>query len=104
MSIGVVVLLRSRWGQSRPIHRYALLSLLAHLFLACVATSIQLISGPLGTGDGPPVRVRLLGDVAESPTPVLAVAPKTPIEDQADDPVPQQFEPPELAPEVVPEA
>jgi hypothetical protein len=100
MSIGVVVLLRSRWGQSRPIHRYALLSLIAHLFLACVATSIQLISGPLGLGDGPPVRVRLLADVAETPIEQTLQEPSADVTEPEVSPEPLPLEPPELAPEV----
>lgn len=106
LSIGVLVLLRSRWGQSRPIHRYALLSLLAHLFLACVATSIQLISGPLGLGDGPPVRVRLLASATDLTDPLVEAAIEAPVEDTAAEPIPEeqpatsQLEPPKLAPEV----
>ncbi|MEX2169979.1 MAG: squalene--hopene cyclase [Pirellulales bacterium] len=104
-SFGVIILLRSRWGQSRPIHRYSLLSLLAHLFLACVATSIQLISGPLGMGDGPPVRVRLLAGATETTTQAIATPQEAPLEEPVVEPAqeaaaePPQLEPPELAPE-----
>ena len=102
LSIGVIILLRTRWGQSRPIHRYSLLSLLAHLFLACVATSIQLISGPLGMGYGPPVRVRLLASATgTTSTQAIEAPPQERVAEPTRESVPEPppLEPPELAPE-----
>lgn len=50
--IALVVLMRTRWGQSRPIGKCAVLSLAAHLLLAIYATTIQIVTASAGrSGD-----------------------------------------------------
>jgi hypothetical protein len=44
LTIALLVLTYTRWGQSRPIRKCFLLSLLAHFWLACFSTTVQ----PLG--------------------------------------------------------
>ncbi|MBX3411903.1 MAG: hypothetical protein KF708_04235 [Pirellulales bacterium] len=51
--VALVVLMRTRWGQSRPLQKCAALSLLVHLLLAYVAATVQVVqsvAGPPGGG------------------------------------------------------
>jgi hypothetical protein len=64
LSIGLVVVLWSRWGQSKPLQKCAVLSLLVHALLACLAMTIRVVIGDGGgSGGGTPIRVRLVNDV-----------------------------------------
>ncbi|HJS06177.1 MAG TPA: hypothetical protein VJ809_00910, partial [Pirellulales bacterium] len=49
--IALVVLMRTRWGQSRPLGKCAVLSLVAHLLLAIYATTVQIVTGSAGRGN-----------------------------------------------------
>ena len=42
-TVGLGVLLYTRWGQYRPLRKCMVLSLLAHLMLACYAATIQIV-------------------------------------------------------------
>ena len=42
-TVGLAVLLYTRWGQYRPLRKCMALSLLAHLMLACYAATIQIV-------------------------------------------------------------
>jgi hypothetical protein len=63
LSIALVIVLRTRWGQSRPLQKCAVLSLLVHALLACLAMTIRVVVGDGGGGAGAPLRVRLVEDV-----------------------------------------
>jgi len=68
VSIALLILMRTRWGQSRPLRKCLVLSLLAHLLLAGYATTVQICSaGPRRWG-APTARVSLV-DAAESDDP-----------------------------------
>ncbi len=82
LSIVLVVLLRTRWGQSRPLHKCAVLSLLVHLLLAWAAMTLHIMVGDGGGTSGSTVRVRILHDV--DPELALADVPEKP--DLADAP------------------
>jgi len=75
MGIALIALLRSRWGQSRPLQKCAVLSLLVHVVLAWVAMTVRIVGGD-GDGNGgdmgPSIRVHMVEDAAEGP--VLAMA------------------------------
>jgi hypothetical protein len=63
LSLGLVVLLRTRWGQSRPLQKCAVLSLLVHALLACLAMTVRVVVGDGGGGmAGAPIRVRIVHD------------------------------------------
>ena len=62
LSITLLVLMRTRWGQFKPLRKCLVLSLLAHLLLAGYATTVQIWSaGPQPTGE-PTMRVALADD------------------------------------------
>lgn len=44
LSVGLVVLSWTRWGQSKPMHKCAVLSILAHVLLACFATTVKIVT------------------------------------------------------------
>ncbi len=48
--IGLIVLTRTSWGQSHPLRKCAVLSLLVHLLLAAYATTVQIVIA--GSPDG----------------------------------------------------
>jgi hypothetical protein len=70
VSITLVTLLRTRFGNSRPLHKCAVLSLLVHVMLAWAAMTVRIVAGD-GNGDdggmGPSIRVRVISDAVEGP-------------------------------------
>src|SRR4051812_42044571 len=64
LSIALVVLMWTRWGQSRPLQKCAALSLLVHLMLAFLTMTVRIVvgDGGGGGGGGVPIRVRILQD------------------------------------------
>ena len=82
LSVLLVLLMRSRWGQSHPLHRCAVLSLLVHLVLACLAMTVRLVVGDGGANSGRAIQVRLVDDPVRevplefvTPPPLLAAPP-----------------------------
>ena len=66
LSITLLVLMRTRWGQSQPLRKCLVLSLLAHLLLAGYATTVQIwSSGPKPLGD-PTIYVAISDDDHET--------------------------------------
>src|SRR5947208_13345059 len=64
LSIALVVLMWTRWGQSRPLQKCAALSLLVHLMLAFLTMTVRIVvgDGGGGGGGGVPIRVRIMQD------------------------------------------
>src|SRR5258707_6323881 len=64
LSIALVVLMWTRWGQSRPLQKCAALSLLVHLMLAFLTMTVRIVAGDGGGGGGGgvPIRVRIVQD------------------------------------------
>jgi hypothetical protein len=74
LSVTLVVLLWTRWGHSRPLHKCAALSLIAHLILAVLTMTVRIVTSDRG-GDaagGPPIRVRIIEQAAELPLKAVA--------------------------------
>lgn len=71
LSIALVVLLWTRWGQSRPLQKCALLSLIVHLILAFLAMTVRIVNGDAagggGGGGGAPIHVRIVEEGSENP-------------------------------------
>lgn len=67
LSVALVVVLRTRWGHSRPLQKCALLSLLVHALLACITMTIRVVVGDGGGGGGfgTPIHVRLIYDSSD---------------------------------------
>ncbi|MEM9351612.1 MAG: prenyltransferase/squalene oxidase repeat-containing protein [Planctomycetota bacterium] len=63
-AVGLVLLFRTRWRGAKAWHRCAALSLWVHLLLACVATTIRIVSGAGGDGSDAPIRIAMLPDEA----------------------------------------
>jgi len=63
--VGLIVLMRTHWGQSNPLRKCAVLSLLVHLILAAYATTVEIVSGaaigPPGSGSGRGMNVSIVG-------------------------------------------
>lgn len=100
LSATLIVLLRTRWGQSRPLHKCAVLSLLVHLFLVWAAMTVRIVAGDgegNGGGMGPSIRVRIVEDAIEGPmvvdagTPSAAIAEAPPL---LEPPPPEKVETP----------
>jgi hypothetical protein len=98
-SITLVLLLRTRWGQTQPMHRCAVLSLVVHLILAWAAMTVRIVAGGGSDGDseGPTIRVRVVGDPSGDPK-AVALAAEEPISD-----APALLEPPAPKDEPKPE-
>lgn len=45
LTIALLVLMQTRWGQSRPLRKCAVLSVVAHLLLLAYATTVNIVSG-----------------------------------------------------------
>jgi len=58
--IALFLLMRTRWGQSQPLGKCAVLSLLAHLLLAVYATTVQIVIASSGTAHQATIRASLV--------------------------------------------
>lgn len=73
LSVILVFLLWTRWGQSKLLHKCAAMSLIVHLILVFLTMTVRIVSGDGGGGGGggPPIHVRIVEDKG---TPVVAIA------------------------------
>ncbi|MCH2116109.1 MAG: hypothetical protein MK161_00255 [Pirellulales bacterium] len=96
LTVLVILVVATRWGRSRPLQTCAILSLLLHFLLACLATIVRIVAGFDQVAEGPPIRVRLVQDVAPSPDGMPSVDKQEPTADldsaisHPQDPVPAQ--------------
>lgn len=90
-AIALILLARSRWGRAHTLERCAVLSLVVHLLLACLAMTVQLVVGDDGSGMGPPIRVHLVEEI-DVDLPVEAFTP--PLVEQEPFEAPPLEEPP----------
>ena len=99
MTLVLVLLLRTRWSNARPMRKCAILSLWVHVLLAVAATTVRVISGAPDSGNDVPIRVSIM--------PVLPSTDEEPIEDQItpewEQPKQIAMVPPEPAPVSPPE-
>ncbi len=69
VSVTLLVLAHTRWGQSRPLRKCFTLSLMAHLLLAGYATTIKIVdSSPAAPGE-PAIHVRISGPTVDEQSP-----------------------------------
>ncbi|MBN2023427.1 MAG: hypothetical protein JW809_11620 [Pirellulales bacterium] len=90
LTLTLLVLMRTRWGQSQPLRKCLILSLLAHALFIGYATTVRIVAR-LPSAPGEP-SVRVLIAEAESPEPnrpPLATRPwETPLDDAVAPPTP----------------
>ena len=98
LSIALVALMWTRWGQSQPLQKCAALSLLVHLILAFLTMTVRIVSGDGGGGGGPgvPIRVRLVQAPAGRKTPATTLPKRQPAAEVA---APQPLAPAPPTPE-----
>jgi hypothetical protein len=98
LSIALVVLMRTRWGQSKPLQKCAALSLLVHLMLAFLTMTVRIVGGDgSGGGGGAPIRVRIVQDRGTATTLTNVVTESSAARDAA---APQLLAPPPTKEEV----
>jgi len=73
LTIALLVLMRTRWGQSQPLRKCAFISVLAHLLLAGYATTVKIVATSGASPSEPAMVVRAVDTVssmsdAEHPT------------------------------------
>ncbi|MFV2068933.1 MAG: hypothetical protein ACC645_18360, partial [Pirellulales bacterium] len=59
---GLIAIMRSKWGRSRPLRNYVILSLLAHVLLAAFATTIRIVASVRGSPTPPVTHVTIVVD------------------------------------------
>jgi hypothetical protein len=69
LTVALIVLMWTRWGQSQPLQKCAALSLLVHLILAFLTMTVRIVVGDGGGGGGgSPIRVRIVQDTGRVTT------------------------------------
>ena len=61
-TITLLLLMRTRWGQSQPLRKCIVLSLLVHLLFCIYTTTVGIVVASIGKGDGDAMWVNLDGD------------------------------------------
>ena len=117
LTVSLIALTRTAWGQSHPLRKCIFLSLIAHLLLAIYLTTINIVSIGGGAGDGGTIEVALwdaplgdtsLGDPNATEIPAGDVQAKPAVQGVADkqptDKVetPKPVAPPTSVPQIVP--
>ena len=68
LTVALLVLVRTRWGQSQPLSKCIVLSLVAHLLLGIYMTTVNIVTHQVGAPDGKGIQVALVdssgGDAA----------------------------------------
>jgi len=89
LTVTMLVLMRTRWGQQQPLRKCVVLSLLAHVLLAGYATTVQIVAG-YTPEEEPGIRVTFVdGEGVEETQSDTPVAEEKPWEDFEDETVPQ---------------
>lgn len=57
ITVALLTLMRTRWGQSQPLRKCIALSLLAHLLMAGYATTVQIVHATIGPPREPAIRI-----------------------------------------------
>ena len=60
LTVAVLVLMRTGWGQSQPLRKCIVLSLLVHLMIGIYTTTINIVSASIGPGNGQSFNVSIL--------------------------------------------
>jgi len=60
LTLALLVLMRTRWGQSHPLRKCIVLSLVAHLLLGIYTTTVDIVAGGRGPNSSGPLRVAFI--------------------------------------------
>jgi hypothetical protein len=60
LTIGLVVLVRTRWSANRTWRMCAVLSLWVHVLIVVFSMTVRIVTGPPAPGDGGPIRVAVI--------------------------------------------
>lgn len=60
LTVALLLLMRTRWGQSQPLSKCVVLSLLAHLLLGIYMTTVTIVTETVGSPDGQGIQVALV--------------------------------------------
>src|ERR1700735_4291653 len=60
LTLALLVLMRTRWGQSHPLRQCIVLSLVAHLLLGIYTTTVDIVAGGRGPSGSGPLRVAFI--------------------------------------------
>ncbi len=60
LTLALMVLMRTRWGQSHPLRKCIVLSLIAHLLLGIYTTTVNIVTGGRGGGGSGSLRVAFI--------------------------------------------
>ncbi|MEM6329949.1 MAG: hypothetical protein AAF790_06845, partial [Planctomycetota bacterium] len=92
-TVVLLVLMRTAWGRRRPTHRYVLLSVVVHLGLICLATTVRFMSAPVGEQAAAPMTVRITMRAPRQAVPAADESaprlPAEPVEQPDNEPTPQ---------------
>jgi hypothetical protein len=76
LTVALLVLIRTRWGQQKPLGKCIVLSLVAHLLLAIYMTTVNIVTSTIDSPDGEGVQVAIVaGPYEEQPGEALAPEP-----------------------------
>ena len=60
LTVALLLLIRTRWGQSQPLSKCVVLSLLAHLLVGIYTTTVTIVTETVGSPDGEGIQVALV--------------------------------------------
>ncbi len=105
LTVGLIALMLTRWGQSRSLRKCLAMSILAHLLLAGYSTTVRIVDATRQMADDAPLRVSL--DDAPNPEPADKAYSEHPWETFSHErtlptktePLPRETSSPDLAPQ-----
>ncbi len=65
LTVALLLLVRTRWGQSQPLGKCIVLSLLAHLLLAIYISTVNIVTSSVGTPEAQGIQVALVENATE---------------------------------------
>ncbi len=60
LTVALLMLIRTRWGQSQPLGKCIVLSLVAHLLVGIYTTTVNIVTATVGSPDGKGIQVALI--------------------------------------------
>jgi hypothetical protein len=64
LTVALLLLVRTRWGQSQPLGKCVVLSLLAHLLVGIYTTTVNIVTETVGSRDGKGIQVALIDNTS----------------------------------------